>query len=98
MELRQKIVTIHERLCASCHDAQAVSRTDWIDIYKPENSLFLTAPRTGKCTDNPYKTADDTDYQEMLGLIREAVGKAWHFPRRDLINLPAPEHLCKEVK
>ena len=86
-ELRKKIVAVHERRCAACHDVKAISRTDWIDIRKPEQSLFLVAPLTGKCKDSPYKTQDDADYQELLSLIRQAVGKAWHSPRRDLIGL-----------
>jgi hypothetical protein len=83
-ELRNKITAVHERRCASCHDVKAVSRLDWIDLHKPEDTLFLSAPRAGTCTALPYKAQDDADYHAMLGLIRETVDKAWRFPRRDL--------------
>ena len=86
-ELRNKITAVHERRCAACHDAKAVSRLDWIDIHNPENSLFLTAPRSGKCTGLPYKAEDDADYHALLDLIRQTVDKAWRFPRRDLVNV-----------
>jgi len=64
-----------------------VAHLDWIDIRHPENSLFLTAPRSGKCPEHPYKADDDPDYHELLNLIRHTVDRAWHHPRRDLISL-----------
>ncbi|MCL1920639.1 MAG: hypothetical protein FWG50_06105 [Kiritimatiellaeota bacterium] len=82
-ELRGKILAIHERRCAACHDPKAVTRTDWIHPSDPAQSLFLTAPRT-KCEGTPYASADDPDHQALLELTRQAVEKASRFPRRDL--------------
>ena len=69
-----------------------MTRSDWIDLRRPERSLFLTAPlaktREGrKCAQPPYADATDADYQAVLKLVDEAVKKAWSAPRRDLLGL-----------
>ena len=70
-----------------------VSRTDWIDIRRPEQSLFLAAPLgkesggRGKCGPTAYRDHTDPDYQATLGLVRAAVDKLWSNPRRDVMSL-----------
>ncbi|MHC4460134.1 MAG: HzsA-related protein, partial [Planctomycetota bacterium] len=92
-ELIEQISTIHEKRCGSCHKAPDVSRPDWVDIRRPGQSLFLTAPLaksaggTGRCGSLIYRNCEDVDYQAVLRLVTEAVEKAWKYPRRDLITL-----------
>jgi hypothetical protein len=91
-ELLGAIEAVHARRCGSCHPAQEVTRSDWIDLHRPERSLFLTAPlaktREGrKCAQPPYADATDADYQAVLKLVDEAVKNAWSSPRRDLLGL-----------
>jgi hypothetical protein len=94
--LRQQLHQIHERHCVECHNPEEITRLDWIDLVQPERSLFLTAPlgaaaEGGKaCTERVYTGQDDPAYATALGLVRDAVGKAWANPRRDLVALPAP--------
>ena len=74
----------------TCHQPADVSRLDWIDLRRPERSLFLAAPLakaaggTGKCGQAVYKDHNDPDYQAVSKLVRDAVRRAWEFPRRDL--------------
>lgn len=89
-ELLVRITEVHERRCAACHEASSISRLDWIDLQKPEQSLFLTAPLaaasggTGKCSAAAYADTSDPDYDALLNLIGAAVNRAWTYPRRDL--------------
>ena len=92
-ELIASITKIHESRCGGCHKAAEVSRADWIDIHRPERSLFLAAPLaesaggTAKCREAPYRDREDEDYRAVLSLVEDAVEKAWNYPRRDLIAL-----------
>jgi mono/diheme cytochrome c family protein len=91
-ELLAAIGAVHARRCGSCHAPEAVTRADWIDLRRPERSLFLAAPlaqtRDGrKCARPPYADATDADYQAVLKLVDHAVKKAWSAPRRDLLGL-----------
>ncbi|HEY3322661.1 MAG TPA: discoidin domain-containing protein [Planctomycetota bacterium] len=89
-DLQKSLRALHDKRCADCHGAEKVTRTDWIDIHKPERSLFLTAPLskaaggTERCGKAVYAEAADADYKEALKLVSEAVKKAWEAPRRDL--------------
>jgi hypothetical protein len=89
-ELLAGITEVHERRCAACHEAGAVSRLDWIDLQEPEQSLFLTAPLaanaggTEKCGATTYADTSDPDYDALLTLVGNAVNRAWTQPRRDL--------------
>ena len=90
-ELLGAIEAVHTRRCASCHPPQEVTRADWIDLHRPERSLFLAAPMAKtsagrKCAQPPYADATDADYQAVLKLVDEAVKKAWSAPRRDLLG------------
>ena len=73
-----------------------ITRTDWIDIRRPEQSLFLIAPLakesggTGKCGSSAYPDTSDPAYQAALGMVREAVDKLWSNPRRDVMSLERP--------
>ncbi len=88
---------IHQRRCTPCHTADEVTRTDWIDLRQPAESLFLSAPlsdatpstaTTGRrCAKPPYADTDDVDYQAALRSVSEAVQRAWAAPRRDLRGL-----------
>lgn len=88
--LIDRLSAIHANRCASCHKADEVTRTDWIDLRRPATSRFLTAPlaRTvggaGKCSRPVYLTRDDPDYRSTLDLVQTAAREAWQRPRRDL--------------
>lgn len=91
--LLQEISGLHQQRCASCHETQAVTRADWIDIHRPHRSLFLMAPLatsaggSAKCETPVYESAEDPAYQRVLNLLETAVTKAWQYPRRDLRGL-----------
>ena len=96
-DLIKRITAVHAKRCAPCHQPKQVSRADWIDMRRPDRSLFLAAPLaksaggTGKCKKGVYPTKDDPDYRAVLELVTGAVRKAWHRPRRrDLRTLDAP--------
>jgi mono/diheme cytochrome c family protein len=92
-DLTAKLTQIHARRCAGCHKSDEVTRPYWIDLRRPERSLFLVAPLareaggSAKCGQGPYKSADDEDYKAVLSLVRSAVQKAWASPRRDVFAL-----------
>jgi hypothetical protein len=91
-ELHKKLLTTHQQRCAACHDPAQITRLDWIDLYRPEDSRFLTAPLAangggaGTCDQTPYASTEDADYQALLGMVQAAVKQAWQRPRRDLIR------------
>jgi hypothetical protein len=99
-DLLEGLRGIHGRRCASCHDVDKVTRLDWIDLERPERSLFLTAPlsETGggrqRCGQTVYADQNDPDYQQAQSLVSAAAAKAWKNPRRDLaaLNRPAWSH------
>lgn len=90
VELRGKLHEVHQKRCASCHETDAITRLDWIDIHRTEGSLFLRAPLaasaggTEKCGSAVYASADDPDYQAVSALVDDALARAWAHPRRDL--------------
>jgi len=92
-ELIREMSSIHKRRCSSCHEAPEISRADWVNILRPVESLFLTAPLdesaggTGKCGKVTYRNRGDVDYQTVLKLVADAVDNAWRNPRRDLMAL-----------
>ncbi len=94
-QLHQKIAAVHARRCAECHDPAAVSRLDWIDLRRPEQSLFLVAPLAktaaglGKCSKAVYRDASDPDYRALRELVESSVRKALELPRRDVKSLVA---------
>ncbi len=94
--LREQLLRIHERRCASCHDPGEVTRLDWIDVHHPGESLFLAAPcgRSAQgrpaCAQPPYANQNDPDYQLAIQLVEVAVAKAWASPRRDLAAFEHP--------
>ena len=89
-ELAGKIEAVHARRCGSCHAAGEVTRLDWIDLARPSQSLFLTAPLAkdatskSRCPQPVYKDPADPDYQTVSRLVTDAVTRAWQYPRRDL--------------
>ncbi|NUQ66297.1 MAG: hypothetical protein HUU20_27870, partial [Pirellulales bacterium] len=89
-ELFGALSAIHSRRCGQCHQAADVTRSDWIDLARPEQSRFLRAPLAGATPGGPacsravYQDANDPDYRTALDLVRAAVTKAWERPRRDL--------------
>jgi mono/diheme cytochrome c family protein len=88
--LVEAIKAVHGRRCGSCHEASAVTRTDWIDPARPERSLFLTAPLAAEpdgrrlCEKPTYANRDDPDYRKVLEIVESAVARALKYPRRDL--------------
>lgn len=88
--LQAVLTTVHRRRCADCHSAEDVTRTDWIDVFRPDRSRFLTAPlgKTGgadrPCSQPVYAAPDDPDYQTVLDAVREAAARTWREPRRDI--------------
>ncbi|MBN2139288.1 MAG: discoidin domain-containing protein [Sedimentisphaerales bacterium] len=91
--LLDSIKTVHEKRCSACHKTSDVTRLDWVDIYRPDQSLFLAAPLaesaggTAACGQAVYTDCNDPDYRTVLGLVNDAVEKSWEHPRRDLITL-----------
>jgi len=89
-ELRNGILAVHQTRCSDCHQVEQITRTDWIDIFRPEDSPILAAPLavgaggTGKCDRPPYQATDDPGYQAVLQIVRSAVRKTWERPRRDV--------------
>jgi len=89
-DLLAKITEVHKRRCIACHEAGVVSRLDWIDLQKPQQSLFLTAPLaavsggTEKCGSATYAETSDPDYNTLINLVGTAVNRAWSQPRRDM--------------
>ena len=92
-QLQQQIAAVHARRCAECHDPAAVSRLDWIDLARPEQSRFLAAPLAksasglGKCAKAVYQDASDPDYRQLRQTVQAAVQRAWELPRRDVKSL-----------
>ena len=89
-ELLESIAAVHGRRCAACHKPQQITRADWIDLSRPEQSLMLVAPLakraggTGKCSRPVYPDRSDPDYRKVRQLVEAAVSRAWQYPRRDL--------------
>ncbi|MCL4202337.1 MAG: discoidin domain-containing protein [Pirellulaceae bacterium] len=92
-DLIQRIAAVHTRRCAGCHEADQVTRADWIDLHQPARSLFLLAPLaqvaggSGRCGQPTYSDRSDPDYAALLELVTAAVDQAWKNPRRDLQSL-----------
>ena len=92
-ELVQKLTAIHAKRCAGCHQRGEVTRLDWINLRKPQESLFLAAPLAKaaagkqKCSRAVYQDQSDPDYRAVLQLVQSAVRKAWDLPRRDVKSL-----------
>ncbi len=101
LKLGESLLVIHKRRCTACHRADEVTRLDWIDIRHPEQSLFLAAPLSkaagglGHCRPIVYVTPADSDYQAAWNLVKEAVGKTWSRPRRDVMSLQAGDSAAK---
>ena len=87
------LMAIHTQRCAACHEVAEVTRTDWIDIQRPERSLFLTAPLArsaggeARCAAPVYRDSSDAQYQAARALVQSAVDRLWENPRRDVIGL-----------
>jgi hypothetical protein len=88
--LASAIAAVHETRCADCHKPADVTRIAWIDIRRPEQSLFLAAPLakdaggTGGCKGAAYKDSKDPDYQAVRQAVEAAVKQLWERPRRDV--------------
>jgi mono/diheme cytochrome c family protein len=99
-ETLDQITAIHAHRCASCHEAAAISRSDWIDLHTPERSRFLTAPLAkeaggaARCQEAVYADTSDADYRAVRTLVEEAVRKAWESPRRDVATLDRPRQIA----
>jgi len=85
-ELKKTILAVHQNRCAECHQAEAVSRLDWIDLKAPEQSRFLKSPLgdTAHCGKAVYADQNDPDYMTLRTAVEQAVERAWKYPRRDL--------------
>ena len=96
-DLAAQLAAVHAKRCSACHQPADVSRIDWIDLGRPHQSLFLTAPLAegpagrGRCAEAVYRDRSDPDYQSVLRLVEVAAERAWDQPRRDLKALK-PEH------
>jgi hypothetical protein len=89
-QLAESLAAMHVRRCGSCHEVKDISTAEWIDVLRPERSLFLAAPLaksaggTQRCSTPVYASQTDPDYQAVRKLVEAAVKKAWENPRRDL--------------
>jgi mono/diheme cytochrome c family protein len=94
--LQKQIADVHAKRCAECHEPAAISRLDWINVFSPEKSRFLTAPMpkraggTEQCPNPVYADQLDPDYVLLRETVEEAVQRAWDTPRRDLEVLKSP--------
>jgi hypothetical protein len=94
-ELLRQITTVHQRRCAPCHTPEEISRLDWVDLHRPERTLFLSAPLApdpdgkSRCPGAVYPDTNDADYQSIGNLLEAALVKARSRPRRDLKTMPA---------
>jgi mono/diheme cytochrome c family protein len=92
-ELAAGLTKIHQRRCAACHEVNAVTRLDWIDIRRPERSLFLASPLAAGaggrsvCAPAVYSGVDDPDYRAACRLVGQAVDRLWAAPRRDVAGI-----------
>jgi len=92
-KLRQSLLDIHKRRCATCHKPEEITRLDWIDIHKPDRSLFLSVPLSkqagglARCSQVIYNSTSDRDYQKALNIVNTAVKETWSHPRRDIRSL-----------
>jgi len=100
LDLHKRLLEVHGKRCASCHDPAAVSRLDWIDLREPSRSRFLMAPLAAaaappdagakRCTPAPYASPDDPDYRALSQAVAEAVARQWRQPRRELVAMEPP--------
>ena len=97
-QLAGKIAAVHARRCAGCHEAAEVSRLDWIDLARPEQSRFLAAPLaktasgTGKCREAVYQDPTDPTTATCANWWNRPSGRHGDLPRRDLKSLePKPK-------
>ncbi len=103
-ELLKGLTAIHARRCGECHPAEEITRADWIDIHRPEKSLFLAAPLAkaaggrGACGPEVYASRKDADYRAALGLVEAAVAKVWRFPRRDVKSLAESGEVARRTR
>ncbi len=102
--LWQEIESVHQRRCASCHEGEALARSEWVDLDDPSLSLFVTAPLAGKqtvggksCDSAVYADANDADCAKVIALLNAAAEKAWDRPRRDLRCLAEDRELRKRA-
>lgn len=92
-ELACQMALVHGRRCAPCHTSPEVSRLDWVDVRRPERSLFLSAPLRKSaggaqtCPGLVYADCTDPDYKAVAELVTAAVRRAWEAPRRDVESL-----------
>jgi hypothetical protein len=95
-ELAGQITAVHAKRCAACHQPAEVSRLDWIDIRRPEQSRFLQAPLAkasggaAKCKAATYRDQTDPDYQAVRRAVEAGLKKLWVCPRRDVKSLQDP--------
>jgi hypothetical protein len=83
--LFQRLGEMQTKRCAGCHAGVNLARSEWVDLWEPARSRFLSAPRT-VCAP-PRAADDDADLAAMRTLVEQAVAKAWANPRRDLVAL-----------
>ncbi|MCY3019859.1 MAG: hypothetical protein NTW87_12630, partial [Planctomycetota bacterium] len=89
-DLARTLKAAHAKRCAACHKVDEVSRLSWINLRRPEQSLFLSAPLAkeaggvAKCKESVYKDQTDPEYQALRQAVEAAVKRAWDNPRRDL--------------
>jgi hypothetical protein len=92
-KLKQIILDVHQKRCAECHVAEEITRLDWINLFAPEKSCFLTAPlgfdknETKSCSRKVYTNENDPDYVTLRTAVQDAVQQTWKYPRRDLETL-----------
>ena len=76
-QLLGKIAAVHAKRCGACHEPAGVTRAYWIDIHRPAQSLFLTAPLASTaggaegCGQAVYQNHSDPDYRAVLELVDE---------------------------
>jgi len=89
---------IHTKRCGNCHaGAMPLARLEWLDLARPERSLFLAAPLAseagglGRCKADVYQSTSDPDYQRTLQGLLTLIGELTRDPRRDFVGVIVSE-------
>jgi hypothetical protein len=92
-ELQAKYQEVWSRRCADCHKSRQPLGTQYVRITNPQLNDFLCAPLAasaggaGLCKGEVFKTAQDPDYQRMLGILKKTEENLAKYPRMDMGNV-----------
>ncbi|MGQ9729881.1 MAG: NPCBM/NEW2 domain-containing protein [Candidatus Zipacnadales bacterium] len=94
--VRQPLLEVYNRRCASCHTQDAGSfDTWWLSLNRrdPRLSRALQAPLVrqaggwGRCKGPVFADTSDPDYRQILHLLSALHGELTEHPREDLLSI-----------